>query len=514
MAAIDPANVILSFDYREEAYSYLFNKIFRDILTPGIYKGGVLTRTGDNEVTIAPFAALYQFDFPLTGVTWHNNMTTVETTASITVTSITSALSASRYLVTYLDWVEDPDCTPEIEVITPAQLPTYEGNAKYIIIGEIKFTGSVISLPDPACFSYDCATRGFLYNSGSPLTRTASQTLAHRHRLISRLDINPNPAVPLIEAELDNVVNIHYFNRIWGNKTVGNIPFGNDVRDDFNYYMEDNDLNWDNAGKILTVLGKVLLQNSVEIYTPQASTLWLNSGVPSFDSSVQRYLTAFGIGSLTANTVGRFNSAFGYQSLYSNTIGIQNSAFGYRSLFSNIEGIENSAFGRESLFSNTTGEYNSAFGRRSLYSNTTAIGNSAFGSSSLYSNTTGTNNSAFGYQSLYSNITGNDNSAFGHYTLYNNTGHRNSSFGSLTLLDNTTGNYNSAFGYNSLASNTTGEYNSAFGYQALKTNAVSNNSAFGSQSLFSNTTGTNNSAFGYQSLYSNVTGCYNSAFGY
>ncbi|MDR0792222.1 MAG: tail fiber domain-containing protein [Chitinophagaceae bacterium] len=217
---------------------------------------------------------------------------------------------------------------------------------------------------------------------------------------------------------------------------------------------------------------------------------WLNSAAGN---------TAFGVGSLPANTTGNGNTAVGYQASSSNTTGFNNTAIGNSALFNNTTGAGNTALGNDASYSNTTGASNTAIGEQVLYLNTTGNNNAAMGSAALATNTIGSSNTAIGSLTLYKNTTGNDNTALGYQASYFNT----------------TGNYNTAIGNSALAANTIGNSNTATGYLALQANTTgAQNTAIGTNALLGNTTGINNTAIGYFSGSNISSGGNNIAIGY
>ncbi len=295
----------------------------------------------------------------------------------------------------------------------------------------------------------------------------------------------------------------------------------------------------------------------------------------------------------TAATTSAFsgNSAFGIGSLPANTGGANNTAFGSYTLTVNTDGGENTAIGAEALQANTTGGDNTASGTWALQTNTTGGSNTASGAYALYSNTSGNANTASGFGALDANTTGGDNTASGTGALQlNTTGTDNTATGSQALSSNTTGSWNTASGYQAGSLNVTGSNNTYVGNAAgpdaahsaliyttaigsgavvtqsntlilggasgtpaavkvgigtttpeqtlsvagtiestsggvkfpdgtLQTTAATvsaslGNSAFGISSLAANTTGSGNSAFGDDALSVNTTGGYNTASGY
>jgi hypothetical protein len=161
------------------------------------------------------------------------------------------------------------------------------------------------------------------------------------------------------------------------------------------------------------------------------------------------YNVAVGPSALYSDTTGAYNNAFGYQALYSVTTGEANCAFGSASLKLNTAS-QNSAFGHGTLQANTTGTRMTAVGNNALATNTTGTQNTGIGQEALVLNTTGSYNVAVGYGSLRESTTGANNVAVGKAAGYSvTTGYVN------TLIGNEAGNNGSAI--------TTGAYNTLIG---------------------------------------------------
>lgn len=76
--AIDRGAQILSFDYKHQLTGELFNRKAYGMVVPGIYKGGVVTITGSNTISIAPFTAFINSD--------DDKTLQVETTLAVSLT--------------------------------------------------------------------------------------------------------------------------------------------------------------------------------------------------------------------------------------------------------------------------------------------------------------------------------------------------------------------------------------------------------------------------------------------
>src|SRR6266480_3449924 len=118
--------------------------------------------------------------------------------------------------------------------------------------------------------------------------------------------------------------------------------------------------------------------------------------------------TAFGWGSLSANTDGPFNTAVGGGALIFND-GDSNAAVGAAALLLNTVGSQNVAVGTDALVFNDSGAENTATGWFALFENTTGGVNTAIGAEALSNNTTGFNNIALGFAAGDLLTTGDDN---------------------------------------------------------------------------------------------------------
>src|SRR5437763_9180008 len=118
--------------------------------------------------------------------------------------------------------------------------------------------------------------------------------------------------------------------------------------------------------------------------------------------------TAFGWGSLSANTDGPFNTAVGGGALIFND-GDSNTAVGAAALLLNTVGSQNVAVGTDALVYNDNGADNAAIGWFALFENTTGGVNTAIGAEALSNNTTGFNNIALGFAAGDLLTTGDDN---------------------------------------------------------------------------------------------------------
>ena len=129
-----------------------------------------------------------------------------------------------------------------------------------------------------------------------------------------------------------------------------------------------------------------------------------------------------------------------------------NTSFGYLSLMNpDVEngGISNSAFGVGSLLANTTGTNNTAMGMTALQNNKTGKNNAAIGSSALGSNEIGNDNTSMGAWALYAVKNGSGNTGVGLSAGYNLLGDFNTLIGYKSGFHIETGSNNIVIGANS-----------------------------------------------------------------
>jgi len=221
--------------FAETALTYNINKLNRETLLPGITKGGLLTRIADNQVSIAPFTALFQMDYGTSPV--HKLLVKSYNASSVSV----NVTASQPYVVMSMSWVREEDNYPIADIKSLAELATLDSS--YIIVGKVPFTGSIID--SPATFDYTNTTRGFLYNSNP----------SSRSKLISRVGIEPGTSI----TEEQDVINLKYLNdnTDLGIKPSTQIPFGQGT----NFFAYSSDFIWNNSTKRLTLNGNINLSS-------------------------------------------------------------------------------------------------------------------------------------------------------------------------------------------------------------------------------------------------------------
>ena len=123
-------------------------------------------------------------------------------------------------------------------------------------------------------------------------------------------------------------------------------------------------------------------------------------------------------------------------------VGNDNTAFGYGTLNANTNGNNNTAVGFFALDANISANDNTAIGTSALQATRTGSGNTATGSLALADNDTGSLNTATGYLALFSNNGGSDNTAIGAKALKKSLGTKNIGIGFQAGVSLVNGNNN------------------------------------------------------------------------
>ena len=127
-------NQTIAFTYYSEAKSQVFNRVFYKTSFPGLLSGGVLTRVGDTEVSLAALACVIEDAAHSVGVR-------VDTTTAVSITTSTIL----PYIVLRFTWQNTT--TNEMKFLAVAYGSILDDD---IIIGKCIYTGSVLS----AAFDY------------------------------------------------------------------------------------------------------------------------------------------------------------------------------------------------------------------------------------------------------------------------------------------------------------------------------------------------------------------------
>jgi len=145
MGATNHGTQSINFSYFLEATGANFGKQMLNILPPGIYNGGYLTKVSNSEVTLSTFDA---------AISDGSNQISVHTAAAATLNSSTlnsgAISSATPYLV--LRWAYEALVTNYVDIHAIASLSAKQQND--VVIGKCVFVGSTLS-------SFDYSERTF-----------------------------------------------------------------------------------------------------------------------------------------------------------------------------------------------------------------------------------------------------------------------------------------------------------------------------------------------------------------
>jgi hypothetical protein len=208
-----------------------------------------------------------------------------------------------------------------------------------------------------------------------------------------------------------------------------------------------------------TALGTVYGSMTTNGASPSLTALGYGAAPSVTGSGV--LCTAVGVEALNSNTSGGYNNAFGYQALKSGTTHEANCAFGWSSLKVNTAN-GGSAFGHGTLQANTSGAKNSAFGNNALATNSTGANNVAIGADALVQITSTSNNTAVGYQAGYS--AGIANAAGVGYQALKSATDQNTAIGYQAGTSTTSGYNNLYAGHTAGSGHTTGAYGTYIGF--------------------------------------------------
>ncbi len=145
MGSTDYGNQILTFDYKQTATSQGFNKLNYEILSPGIYKGGLLTKNTDTLVDVSPLICFIE-DKLGNGLGVRIETTT---TPNIIVDP------TIPYIILRFEWANTDNVYADIIGVAQASLLSTD-----LILGICLFDGSVMRTV------FDYTTRNFKGNLG------------------------------------------------------------------------------------------------------------------------------------------------------------------------------------------------------------------------------------------------------------------------------------------------------------------------------------------------------------
>jgi len=156
MSNLALGNPVVAYAYKYDAKGSAFNKLFYNILSPGIYTGGGLSFSG-NQIIVDSYDAL--FPYPTT-----SQIIAVHTNSSINLSSsvgeggygLGNITSSLPYIAMYFIWTDSTGVYPDYGFYDES----VTSNASYIVLGKATFTGSNVT-----GFDYSASTYPPRYNS-------------------------------------------------------------------------------------------------------------------------------------------------------------------------------------------------------------------------------------------------------------------------------------------------------------------------------------------------------------
>lgn len=129
-------NQSITFRYLQEAVSEDFNELFRDILRPGVYEGGILTKIDDTTVEIEPYTAIL----------YASNKDDVAIRVRTEEEYAVSISSAKPYIVLRYQWFNSEVNYVEAISRSSGDIGSEDPSGDlYVILGKAEFTGSVLT---------------------------------------------------------------------------------------------------------------------------------------------------------------------------------------------------------------------------------------------------------------------------------------------------------------------------------------------------------------------------------
>ena len=156
MSVLALGNPTVAYAYKYDAKGSAFNKLFYNILAPGIYMGGGLSFSG-NQITVGAYDALFPYSSS-------NQLIAVHTSSSINLSISTGSggyglgdiTTSLPYIAMYFIWTDSEGVYPDYGFFD-SSITT---NASYLVLGKATFSGSNVN-----GFNYSVATYPPTYSS-------------------------------------------------------------------------------------------------------------------------------------------------------------------------------------------------------------------------------------------------------------------------------------------------------------------------------------------------------------
>jgi hypothetical protein len=199
MSSLNLGNATVGYAYKYPLKGSAFNKVFRNILSPGIYNGGILSYVANN-ISVTAYDALFN--------TNTNQLLAVHTDSTIDLSGtaptgfgLGSITTLTPYIAMSFTWADSTTTYPDYLFSDNSIL----SNPTYLIIGKATFSGSVV-----IGFDYSEATYPPVYNSTSKVLQVrgglTSESTLQGTQLISTV---PTGTPPIAVTSTTKVVNLH-----------------------------------------------------------------------------------------------------------------------------------------------------------------------------------------------------------------------------------------------------------------------------------------------------------------
>jgi hypothetical protein len=199
MSVLNLGNATVGYAYKYPLKGSSFNKIFRNILSPGIYNGGILSYVANN-ISVTAYDALFN--------TSTNQLLAVHTDSTIDLSGtaptgfgLGSITTLTPYIAMSFTWADSTTTYPDYIFSDNSIL----SNPTYLIIGKATFSGSVV-----IGFDYSEATYPPVYNSTSKVLQVrgglTSESTLQGTQLISTV---PTGTPPIAVTSTTKVVNLN-----------------------------------------------------------------------------------------------------------------------------------------------------------------------------------------------------------------------------------------------------------------------------------------------------------------
>lgn len=147
-------NQTITFRYLQDATSFSFNNLLREIMKPGIYEGGLLSIVDDTTVEVAPYTA----------IVYASNDDTVAIRVRTSTEYNVAVSSTEPVLVLTYEWHSQETNYVQAQAMSWSQVNSEDPTGElYVVIGEAQFSGTTLT--------------GFDYSTREQVTKDADTML-------------------------------------------------------------------------------------------------------------------------------------------------------------------------------------------------------------------------------------------------------------------------------------------------------------------------------------------------